>query len=76
MSRLKALTCSDKGLLLLMGGCPIRKFVLYESNFGWMDFWELNPEGLGLLWLMASATSGGSFWLNASMIGAGGLCPF
>jgi hypothetical protein len=37
---------------------PIRQLVLYENNFGWMDVCELNPEELGLLWLMASATWG------------------
>jgi hypothetical protein len=26
---------------------------------GWMYVWNLNPEGLGLLWLMASGTWGG-----------------
>jgi hypothetical protein len=39
-----------------MGGDPIRQLVLCERNFGWMDVWELNPEGLGSHWLMASAT--------------------
>jgi hypothetical protein len=24
---------------------PSGKFVLYENNCGWMDVWELNPEG-------------------------------
>jgi hypothetical protein len=33
---------------------PIKKFVLYEKSFGWMDVWGLIPEGLGSLWLMAS----------------------
>jgi hypothetical protein len=37
---------------------PIRQLDLYEKDFGWMAFWELNPEVLGLLWLMASATFG------------------
>jgi hypothetical protein len=37
---------------------PIRQPVLYEKNFGWMHVWELNPEGLGSLWLMASVTWG------------------
>jgi hypothetical protein len=23
---------------------PVRQFVLYEKDFGWMDFWDLNPE--------------------------------
>jgi hypothetical protein len=46
------------GLLLLVGGDPIRQLVLFERNFGWMDEWELNPDGLGSLWLMASETWG------------------
>jgi hypothetical protein len=39
-----------------------------------MAFWELNPEVLGSLCLMASATLGGgeSLRLKASMIGEGG----
>jgi hypothetical protein len=44
--------------LLLVGYDPIRQLVLYEKDFGWMAFWELNPEVLGSLWLMASATWG------------------
>jgi hypothetical protein len=74
----KALTCSNWGLLVLVGGDPIRQLVLYERNFGCMDVWELNPERLGSLWLMVSATwgGGGSFWLKSSMIGEGRLCPF
>jgi hypothetical protein len=56
---------------------PIRKFVLHEKNFGWMDVWELNPEGLGSLWLITSTTCGGEpFWLKTSIIGVGGPCPF
>jgi hypothetical protein len=55
----KALTSSNKGLLLLVGDYPIRQLVLYEKDFGWMAFWELNPEMLGSLWLMASVTLGG-----------------
>jgi hypothetical protein len=31
--------------LLLREDEPVRQFVLYEKNFGWMDIWELNPEG-------------------------------
>jgi hypothetical protein len=54
------LTCSNEGLLLLVRGDPIRQLVLHERNFGWMDVWELNPERLGSLWLMASATWGGN----------------
>jgi hypothetical protein len=25
----------------------MRQLVLYEKDFGWMTFWELNPEVLG-----------------------------
>jgi hypothetical protein len=41
-----------------------------------MALWGLNPEVLGSLWLMASATWGKSLQLKASMIGEGGPCPF
>jgi hypothetical protein len=41
-----------------MGGDPIRQHVFYERNFGWIDVSALNTEGLGPLWLMASATCG------------------
>jgi hypothetical protein len=41
-----------------VGDGPIRQLVLYEKNFGSMGVWELNKEGLGSLWLMASATWG------------------
>jgi hypothetical protein len=27
-------------------------------NFGWMDVWDLNPEGLGSLWLTTSVIWG------------------
>jgi hypothetical protein len=40
-------------VLLLVEDDPIRKFVLCENNFGWMDAWELNPERMGSLWLKA-----------------------
>jgi hypothetical protein len=53
-----ALTSSHKGLLLLVGDCPIRQRVLCKNNFCWMALWGLNPEFLGSLWLMASATWG------------------
>jgi hypothetical protein len=33
---LKALTCPDSGLLLLVGD-SIRQLVLFERTFGWMD---------------------------------------
>jgi hypothetical protein len=41
---------------------PIRQLVLYEKNFGLMVVWELNPEVLGWLWLMTTATSGGDYF--------------
>jgi hypothetical protein len=60
-----------------VGDYTIRKLVLYEKNFGWMNVWELNPEVLGSLWLMASQTwRGESLWLKASMIGKAGCAPF
>jgi hypothetical protein len=36
-----------------------RKFVFCggeKKNFGWMNVWELNPEGMISLWLKAFAT--------------------
>jgi hypothetical protein len=75
----KALTFSKKGKLLLVEDTPTRQLVLYENDFGWMALWEMNPEVLGTLWLMAFAIWGGggnSLWLKASMIGEGGPCPF
>jgi hypothetical protein len=56
LSRQKALTFSNQVLLLLVGYYRIRQFVLCEKDFGWMALWELIPEVLGSLWLMASAT--------------------
>jgi hypothetical protein len=76
LSRRKALTFSDKGLLLLVGDCHIRQRVLCGKEFGWMALWVKNPEILGSLWLMASAISGKSLQLKASMIGEGAPCPF
>jgi hypothetical protein len=58
LSRRKALSFSDYGLLLLVGDCHIRQRVLCKKSFGWMALWGLNPEVLWLLWLMASATWG------------------
>jgi hypothetical protein len=55
LSRRKALTYPDQGFLLLVEDRPIRQRVLCEKDFGWMALWGLNPEVLGLLWLMASA---------------------
>jgi hypothetical protein len=36
-------------------GDPIRQLVLCENSFGLRDVWELNPEELGSVLLMASA---------------------
>jgi hypothetical protein len=41
-----------------MGDCPIRQCVLCKKDIGWMALSGLNPELLGSLWLMASATWG------------------
>jgi hypothetical protein len=74
----RALTFSNKWLLLLAGDYLITQLALYEKDFGWMAFWELNPEVLGSLWLLASATWGGggeTLRLKATMMGAGGSCP-
>jgi hypothetical protein len=56
LSRGKALTHSDQGLLLLVGDCTIRQRVLWEKDSGWLVLSGLNPEILWSLWLMASAT--------------------
>jgi hypothetical protein len=42
-----------------MGDYPERPIVLYEKNFGYVAFWEFNPEVLGSLWLIASMTLAG-----------------
>jgi hypothetical protein len=52
LSWLKALTCSDYGLLALAGHEPVRQLVLYEKNFRCIHVWGLN------LWLKASAMWG------------------
>jgi hypothetical protein len=59
-----------------VGDYPIRQLVLCEKDFGWMALWELNPEVLGSIWLMAYATWGKSLRLKAFMIGEDGPCPF
>jgi hypothetical protein len=51
-------TFSNKGLLLLAGEYPIRLLAHCEKDFGWIALLDLNPELLGSLWLMASATLG------------------
>jgi hypothetical protein len=76
LSRRNALTFSNKGLLLLVGDYSFRQFVLCEKDFGWMFFWEFNPEcsdrfGWWPLWLREK-----SLRLKASMTGEGGPCPF
>jgi hypothetical protein len=68
----KALTFSNK-ILLLVGDYPIRQLVLCEKYFGWMTVWELNPEVLRSLRLMASATWGGITLAEDLHIGP---CPF
>lgn len=55
---------------------PISKLVLYKKSFGWVDIWELNPEGLYLLWLIAAAPSKLIILLSVSRIWVGGPCPF
>jgi hypothetical protein len=39
--------CSDlsnEGLLLLVGGYPIRQRIFYEKDFCWVAMWELELE--------------------------------
>jgi hypothetical protein len=50
---------SNYVLLLPVGSYHVTKLVLYEKYFGWMAFWELNPEVLVSLWTMTFATWGG-----------------
>jgi hypothetical protein len=56
LSWLRALTCSTMGYCYWWEDEPVRQFVHHKNNFGWMDVWELNPEGMGLLCLKASVT--------------------
>jgi hypothetical protein len=42
---MKALPCSYRGLLLLVGR---RQFSICEKSFGSMDFWVLNPKRYGI----------------------------
>jgi hypothetical protein len=54
----------------------IRQIVIYENDFGWIDFWELNPEVLGSLWLIAFATWGGDhFGFGPSRLEKADLAP-
>jgi hypothetical protein len=45
-------------MLRILMDDTIGQCVLWEKNFGWMDVWELNPEGLESLWLKAYMISG------------------
>jgi hypothetical protein len=54
MFRLGAI--AHDGRMIPSGNLPFS-----EKNFGCTDVWELNTQGLGSLWLKASATWGGSF---------------
>jgi hypothetical protein len=61
--------------LKALGGWSHQAICLCERKFGWMDIWELTPEGLGSLWLITSATwrgGGGAFWLKATIIRVAG----
>jgi hypothetical protein len=67
------------GVIATGGSLSHQATCLCEKDFGWMALWELNPEVVGSLWLMASATWGGggkSLRLKATMIGEGRPCPF
>jgi hypothetical protein len=46
----KALTCSNGGLFLLVGGRN-HQAICFLKNFGFIDVWELKPEGLRTLGL-------------------------
>jgi hypothetical protein len=48
-------TAAGSGRMIPLGNFSFSKRTLV----GWLS--ELNPEGLGSLWLMASATRGGHF---------------
>jgi hypothetical protein len=47
----EGLDLSNWVLLPMMGDYPIRQLVFYEKDFGWMAFWQLDPEMLESLWL-------------------------
>jgi hypothetical protein len=47
-----------RGITAIGGRMIPSQFSLCETNFGCMDIWEINPEGLGLFWMKASATYG------------------
>lgn len=42
------------------GRLTLRQLLLYEKNFGWIVFWQLDPEVLGPLWLKACVTWAGN----------------
>jgi hypothetical protein len=54
-----------------VGDHPIKRRVLYEKDFGWMAFWELNPEVLGSLWLMTLRLRGGGITLAEALPDSG-----
>jgi hypothetical protein len=72
------LTFETRDIAASVGDCPIRELVLYQKDFGWMAFWELNPEALGSLWLKAFGIwrGGGSLRRKASVTGEVGRAPF
>jgi hypothetical protein len=47
-------------LLLLVEDGSVGQLVRYEKNFGYLDVWELNPEGLGSLWAGSLCDFGGN----------------
>jgi hypothetical protein len=54
-----------------VGDHYIGQLVLYEKEFCLIDFWELDPEVLGSLWLMAFAIlggGGGTLWRKDTII--------
>jgi hypothetical protein len=73
---LKALTCSDYGLLPLAGTwtrqavCPLRKELWLDGCLG------VEPRGMESLWLKSSATCRVVFWPRASLIEGGAPWPF
>jgi hypothetical protein len=35
---------------------PVSELLTNEKNFGWLDVWKLNAEGMGSVWPMTFAT--------------------
>jgi hypothetical protein len=58
------------------GDYPIRQLILYEKDFGWMAFWELEPGSVEIILADGLCDLGESLWLKASTTGEGRLCPF